>query len=130
MAVAQPVDLDGGLAVDHRGDDVAVFGGGLLAHHDDVAVADRRLDHRVALDLKRKQRALPDQLAGQRQHILDVLLGQDRATGGDAAEQRHIGRGGPGGAGGLVVVGGPRTSTARGREGSRRRKPLRSSSLS
>ena len=37
-------------------------------------------------DLEQEQRALADQLAGQREDVLDRLLGQDRAAGGDPAD--------------------------------------------
>ena len=71
--------LDGRLAVDHRRDDLAVLGDRLAPHHDPVAVADRGVDHRVADHLEQEQLAVADQLAGQREHVLDDLLGQDRA---------------------------------------------------
>src|SRR5690349_11723922 len=71
--------LDGGLAVDQRGHDVAVLGRLLLADHDVVAVADRRLDHRVAGHLEQEERALAHELLGQREDVLHPLLGQDRA---------------------------------------------------
>ena len=41
---------------------------------------------------EQEQRALADDLAGQREHVLDRLLGQDRAAGGDPAEHRDVGR--------------------------------------
>ena len=72
VAVLALERLDGGLAVDHRGDDVAVLGGRLLADDDVVAVADRGVDHRVADDLEQEQRALADQLLGQREDVLDA----------------------------------------------------------
>ncbi len=40
--------LDGGLVVDHGHHDVAVVGGLLLTHDDEVAVHDPDLDHRLA----------------------------------------------------------------------------------
>src|SRR2546421_1954856 len=96
VAVPVPVRLDGRLTLDHRGHDLAVVGRGLLAHDHPVAVADRRLEHRVALDLEGEQGALTDQLPGQREDVLDRLLGQDRATGGDPPEQGYVRRGRPG----------------------------------
>ncbi|CAM5460533.1 3'-5' exonuclease DinG [Streptomyces glaucescens] len=42
-----------------------------------------------------------DQLPGQREDVLDGLLGEDGSTGGDPADQRHVRRGGlAGGVGG------------------------------
>ena len=69
--------LDRGLAVDHRGDDVAVVGGGLLANHYPVAVGDGGVDHRVADHLEQEQRAVADEGLRQREQVLDHLLGQD-----------------------------------------------------
>ena len=61
----QAQHLDRGLAVDHGGHDVPAVGGRLLADHDEVAVADRRLDHRIALDPQGEQRAWPTRLSGR-----------------------------------------------------------------
>ena len=45
----------------------------------------------------------PDELLGEREDLLDALLGEDRATGGDAPDDRDVRRGGAGVAGtGLV----------------------------
>jgi len=93
VAVPALVGLDRRLAVDHRGDDLAVLRGGLLTHDHPVTVADRGFDHRVADDLQHEQRALADQLAGEGEHVLHRLLGEHRTTGGDAADQWHVGRG-------------------------------------
>ena len=59
--------------------------------HDVVAVADGGVDHRLALDLQHEQLAAADQLLGEREDVLEVLLGQDRAAGGDPAEHRDVG---------------------------------------
>ena len=61
----------------------------LRADDDPVAVADRRVDHRLADDLEHEQVALADELAGEREDLLDLLLGRDRHAGGDAADERH-----------------------------------------
>jgi hypothetical protein len=82
--------LDGGLAVDHRRDDVPVVRDGLLADHDPVAVGDRGIDHGVTDDLQQEQGSVANQLLGQREDVLDGLLGQDGTTGGDPADQRHV----------------------------------------
>ena len=111
LAVLALEGLDRRLVVEHRRDDVAVVGARLLAHDDPVAVADRRVDHRVADDLEQEQRALADDLAGEREDVLDDLLGRDRHTGGDPAQHRHVGRLGPlvvdAGDVDVVVLGGP-----------------------
>jgi hypothetical protein len=104
VAVAALEGLDGGLAVDHGRDDVAVLGVGLLADDHPVAVGDRGVDHRVADDLEHEQRAAADQLAGEREDVLDGLLGQHGAAGGDAPDDRDVGRLRAGGAGGGLVV--------------------------
>src|SRR4028119_1260950 len=72
----------------------AVLRGRLLADDDPVAVADRRVDHRVTGDAEHEQGALTDQFARQREDVLDRLLGQHRAAGGDPADARHGGGGG------------------------------------
>src|SRR5579859_332195 len=89
--VVRPLErLDGGLAVEHRGNDVPVVRDGLLPDHDPVAVRDRGVDHGVTGDLQQEQRPGADQLPGQREDVLDGLLGEDRATGGDPADERHV----------------------------------------
>ncbi|BCJ57789.1 hypothetical protein Jiend_12110 [Micromonospora endophytica] len=103
MAVPPAVGLHGRLAVEHGGDDLAGVRGRLLPDHHPVAVADRRVEHRVALDLEHEDLALADQLPGQRKDVLHRLLGEDRPTGGDPTEHRHVRRGGSLGAGQLVV---------------------------
>ena len=52
--------LDGGLAVDHGRDDLAVLRALLLADDHPVAVGDGRVDHRVARHLEHEQVALAD----------------------------------------------------------------------
>ncbi len=103
VTVTQPVGLHGRLAVEHGGDDLTRIRGRLLPDHHPVAVADRRVEHRVTLDLEHEDLALADQLARQREDVLHRLLGEDRATGGDATEHRDVGRRGALGAAQLVV---------------------------
>jgi len=81
--------LDGRLAVDHRGDDLTVLGDGLASDDDKVAVADRGVDHRVADDGQEEEVTVADELTGEREDLLDLLVGGDRDTGGDASDQRH-----------------------------------------
>ena len=68
---------------------------------DVVAVADRRVDHRVTDDLEQEQLAVADELAGEREDVLDALLGEDRTAGGDPADHGHVG----GHRGGVAVAG-------------------------
>ncbi|VXB73960.1 hypothetical protein CURTO8I2_250177 [Curtobacterium sp. 8I-2] len=93
MAVALAEDLDGRLFVEHGRDDVPVLGGLLRPDDDPVAVADRGVDHRLTDDLEHEELAGADELAGERDDLVDVLLGGDRDTGGDPADERHERRG-------------------------------------
>ena len=81
------------MLLDQRHDDVAVVRRVLLADHDDVAVVDARVDHRVALDLQRVMLAAPvEHRAGNRdvaRHLADRL---DRHAGGDPAHDRQLPR--------------------------------------
>ena len=90
MAVALLERLDGGLAIDHGRDDFAVLRVLLLPDDDPVAVRDGRVDHRVTGHLQHEQAALADQLPGEREDVLDLLVGGDRHTGGDPADERHV----------------------------------------
>ena len=89
VAVALAEDLDRGLVVEHGRDDLAVLRRLLLTDDDPVAVADRGVDHRLTDDLEHEQLALADELAGEREDLVDLLLGGDRDAGGDAADERH-----------------------------------------
>jgi hypothetical protein len=89
VSVAAAVHLHRGLAIDHRRDDLARTGLGLLAHHDRVAVTDRSVDHRVAADPQSEHVATPGEFAGQRQNVIDVLLGHDGSPRGDIADHGH-----------------------------------------
>ncbi len=89
MTVALAEGLHGRLAVEHGGDDVAVVGVRLRTHHDPVAVADGRVDHRLAADLQHEQVALAHELAGKREDLLDLLVGGDGNAGGDASDERY-----------------------------------------
>ena len=103
MATRLLVGLDRRLAVDHGCDDLAVVGGRLLPDDDPVAVRDRGVDHRVADHLQQEQRAAADELAGEREDLLDRLLGEDRTAGSDPADDWDIGRLGMRGALGRLV---------------------------
>ena len=90
VPVAALVGLHRRLAVDHRRDDLAVLGVRLLADDHPVAVADGGLHHRVTGHLQHEQVALAHEFAGEGEHVLQRLLGQDRTTGGDPADQGHV----------------------------------------
>ena len=92
VAVAAPVRLDGGLAVDHGRDDLAVLRHRLLPDDDPVAVADGRVDHRVADHLQQEQGAVADHLPGEREDVLHDLLREQRAARRDPAHERHHAR--------------------------------------
>ena len=120
--------LDGrlvrGLVVpDERDDDVAVAGVVAALDDDRVAVEDPGVDHRVAVHGEQEVGAAAERLR-HGDDVLDVLLGEERPAGRDAAEQREA----------RHVAGGRRASTrlwpvsssARGFVGSRRIRPTRS----
>src|SRR4051794_25898055 len=91
VALAE-VALDRGLGLgvvlaDDRDDDVAIVGGVLLAHDDRVAVEDARVLHRVTANLEDEVAGVTARERGDLDVFLDVLLGEDRSTGGDAADE-------------------------------------------
>src|ERR1700744_1663193 len=83
VPVALLEGLHRGLAVQHGRHDLAVLGHLLLADYDPVPVGNGRVDHRVTRDLEQEQGAVTNELPGEREHVLNRLLGQDRATCGD-----------------------------------------------
>jgi hypothetical protein len=62
---------------------------GLLTHHDDVAVTDRGVDHRVTAHPQAEDATVPGEPAGQREHVVDVLFGRDGSACRDVANDRH-----------------------------------------
>ena len=60
MAIFLGESFDGGFAIDHGGDDLALLGIFLGADDDKVAIADGEVDHRVAYDFKEEEFALAD----------------------------------------------------------------------
>src|SRR5579875_454183 len=93
VALLERLDRRGALsplALDHCRDDLAVLRVRLLPDDDPVAVGDGGVDHRVTGNLEKEVRSLADELLRQREDVLDLLLGKDRATSGDAADQRHV----------------------------------------
>src|SRR3990172_9191011 len=82
------VALDRGLVLNARHDDVAVARGGLTADDDEVAVVDARPDHAVAADADDERVGVAHKLRGQREIVLDVLLGQQWRARSDASHHR------------------------------------------
>src|SRR4051812_40105257 len=72
-----------------RDDDVAVAGVLRPAHHDEVAVEDACLDHRLALH---PQHEVALERLRHGDGLLEVLLGEQRSAGGDLPEQRQPGQ--------------------------------------
>ncbi len=77
------------VALDHGCDHVAVLDVRLPADNHPVAVGDRGADHRITHDPERDELTLADQLFGQRDDVLDQLVGENRTACGDTADQRH-----------------------------------------
>ena len=69
-----------------------VDAGRLLPYHRPIAIADCRVDHRVADDLQQEQVTLADDLLGQREDISNNCFGQSRSTGGNPPYDRDAGR--------------------------------------
>ena len=85
MAVFFGECFDGGFAIDHGGDDFALFCVLLGADYDVVAIADRNIDHGVTYDFEEEEFALSDEGLGEWEDFFDVLFGENGATGGDSA---------------------------------------------
>ena len=91
FSLKKPLDrrVVGGLVGSRERDhDVAVVRVLLAADDDEVALEDPRVDHRIALDAKQELLASARERLGHRDVFLDVLLGQQRAAGGDLAQKR------------------------------------------
>ena len=81
----------GGLVVTgERDDDVAVLGVLRPLDDDDVAVEDSRVDHRVALDAKQELLPAARERLRHGEVALDVVLGEQRPTCGDLADEREL----------------------------------------
>ena len=72
-----------------RDDDLAVARVLRALHDDDVAVEDAGVDHRLALDAEQEVAA---QRLGDREVVLDVLLGEQRPAGRDLPDERQLRR--------------------------------------
>ena len=87
MAVDLTEHLHGCFIVEQSGNDIAVVRGVLLADDHPVTVANRGVNHGIALDLEHEQLAATDQLAGQGEHILHGLLGGNGAARCNSSNQ-------------------------------------------
>ena len=109
--------LGRGFVADQGDDDVAVVGGRLMVHHDEVVVVDAGVDHGVAFDAQQEVVVAAAQQGRHLDVVFDVLLGED-----GQCRRRHL-------ADERQRPERPRLSTsssARGLVGSRRMKPSRS----
>ena len=85
------VVLDCCLVVDLCDDDFALLGALLLARENQVAVEDARVDHGVALDAECEDVATAgEEVAVDGDRSLEVLDGEDRLAGGDAAHDGNF----------------------------------------
>ena len=84
MAVFLGECFDSGFAIDHGGDDFALFARFLGTDNDVIAIANCNIDHGVANDFKEEEFALSDEGLGEWEDFFDVLFGKDGATGGDS----------------------------------------------
>ena len=78
------------VVTDERDHDIAASRVVAPLDDDRVAVEDPGLDHRVAVHREQEVRAAPDRL-GDRDDVLDVLLGEQRGAGGHTTKQRQAG---------------------------------------
>src|SRR3954471_4030233 len=78
-------------AADQRDHHLAVVGGLAILDHDEVAVADLLVDHRIAADAENIRVALADEVLGHGERFVrgDCF---DRQAGRDVAEQRQLDR--------------------------------------
>src|SRR5579872_6455541 len=82
--------LHGRFALDHRHHDLAVACGTLRPHEDEIAVENRRVDHRISLNAQHERiRDAWDERARQHELAFQILLRGDRHAGGHTAENRH-----------------------------------------
>ena len=90
MAVFFGECFDGGFAIDHGGNDLALFGVLLGADHDKVAIADGEVDHGIAYDFEEEELALAHEGLGEWVDLFDMLFGGDWTTCGDTTHQRDV----------------------------------------
>ena len=83
------VAFDGDVIIDPRDHDLAVAGLAGGVHGEQVAVEDAGVDHRVAAHLEQVIGFGREEMGIELVAVLDVFDGEDRAAGGDAADQRQ-----------------------------------------
>ena len=89
-AGAEPEALDRQLAVDPRDDRLAVLGHVRAPDRHQVAVEDAVVAHLIALDPQQVIRALPEQRAVEREHLVGFGRRADRRTRRHPAEDRQL----------------------------------------
>jgi hypothetical protein len=78
--------LNGRFTFDHGDDDLAVGRIGPRIDDDQIAVKDRRIDHRVALHTEHECPRAADESGRQDEHLFEVLSGRDRYAGRNPAD--------------------------------------------
>src|SRR5258705_9873218 len=92
LVAAREVALSRRLLADDRHRDLAGAERRVVVHDDDVAVQDPRVLHAVPFDAQGEMLAGPHERAVYDEHVLNVLLGENRRAGGHAAQQRNFDR--------------------------------------
>jgi hypothetical protein len=77
-------------AGDAGDDDLTVLGRGLAAHHDEVAVEDAALDHRIAADPQHEEVAVAGEVFGDGHGLFDVLGREHAGSGRDVADEGDV----------------------------------------
>lgn len=83
-----PEPLDRSVVLDEGHDDLSIRGRLTGPDENQIAVQDVGVAHAVAFDPQQKG-VIRNPLGRQVEDVFDVLLGQDRSAGRDAAQQRH-----------------------------------------
>ena len=81
--------LDRDLVIHHRHDDLTGESLRLNLDKHEIAIEDAGIPHAVTLDVQQEGLPASGPLPGERVACLDVLLGKERASGCDPAEQRR-----------------------------------------
>lgn len=84
------VGLYGSRIVDECYDDISIFCGSLLLDQNLIAVKDACVNHTLALDLEHKGLLVRHIFRRNWKISFDVLLSEDRLSGSDCADDRHI----------------------------------------
>ena len=85
------VGLDGGLATRNAGhNDVAIVRIRDLGGHNEIAVEDAEVDHRIAAHPEHEEFAVAGEIDGNREEFLDVLLGEHVGARSDVADEWYV----------------------------------------